>query len=803
MPAPDCHQLAARRIAFRRGLALAVLVLMTAGTARAAGAAAEAVAAFENEVRPLLVQKCVRCHGPKRHENGLRLDAREAVLRGGMGGPAVVPGDPEKSLLVAAIRRRGKLRMPPGGALRDGEVVALVRWVAQGAPWPQDAGAPHRTADGARGKRHWAFRPVTDPPVPDVHDAEWPLTPIDRFVLAQLEKEGLRPVGLADRRTLLRRVTFGLTGLPPTPEEIDAFIADHSADAYEKVVDRLLASPAYGERWGRHWLDVARYADTAGDGADYPVREAYKYRNYVIASFNADKPYDEFLREQVAGDILAREGAARGEPASKYAERVVATGFLAVGKRYGYNLNTQFQHLDFADTIDSVGRGVLGLTLGCARCHDHKYDPVSMADYYALYGILASTKFSFPGGEELKRPQQLVPLLPPGQVAAREKVRQDEVNRLDAEARRLAVLRGTALAFLHVPLPPAGAGQAVLGRRRAEAAAREVVEVAYAVSEGTPTSARIQKRGEPEHPGPEVPRRFLEVLGGDPLPPGCTGSGRRELAEWLTRPTNPLTARVMVNRIWQHHFGRGLVATPSDFGTRGDPPSHPELLDYLASRFMREGWSVKKLHRLILCSRVYRLAADDDPRARQADPENRLLWRHARQPLDAESIRDAMLAVAGRLDRSVLGPHPFPPVDTWGFTIHYPFHAVYDSNHRSVYLMVQRARRHPYLALFDAADPNLSVGARVPTTTPTQALYLMNAPFVHEQAEGFARRLLAAPGDDRARVRLAFALAHGREPADDEVRDALDFVAGYGGRLQSWAALGRVLLTANGFLYVD
>jgi hypothetical protein len=786
----------------------------------------EAIAFFEKDVRPLLVQKCQKCHGPKKQESGLRLDSQAALLKGGEHGPAVVPGKAEQSLLIAAIRQQGDLKMPPGGKLSDSQIATLTRWVVEGAAWPEE-----KAAGGARSgpiteqeRRHWAFQPITDPPVPKVRDAAWPLTEVDRFILAGLETQGLRPALSADKRTLIRRVTFDLIGLPPTPEEIHAFLADNAPGAFKRVVDRLLASKHYGERWGRHWLDVARYADTAGDGADYPVREAYKYRNWVIDAFNADKPYDRFLREQIAGDILARHG-----PREEYAARVTATGFLAIGKRYGYDVTADFQHLDFADVIESVGRSVLGLSLGCARCHDHKYDPINMGDYYALYGILQSTRWPFPGGEEHKRPANFAALVPPEQAARHDQARGKDLAQLDAEIHALkheaVSYLGTALAanIAGVPValdlpqraPKLGAALAEATRQRTDLEIKELYPVAYGVGEGTPANAHIQKRGEPDKPGPEVPRRFLEILGGDALPPGEKGSGRLELAQWITRPTNPLTARVFVNRVWQWHFGRGLVATPSDFGTRGEPPTHPELLDWLASRFIESGWSVKVLHRLIVSSRVYQLAGDEDAANLRADPGNRLRWRFERQPLDAESIRDAMLAISGRLDRATPAGHPFPPVSTWGFTIHHPFHAVYDSNHRSVYLMVQRNRRHPYLALFDAADPNLSIAERVPTTTPMQALFLMNAPFVHAQAHAFARRLLAVPGDDAARVRLAFEATQGRAVDDSDVRDALAFVEAYKQNLSAggataeqqtagaWAALGRVLLTGNGFLYVD
>ncbi|MDB5311787.1 MAG: hypothetical protein JWO38_5989 [Gemmataceae bacterium] len=1016
------------------GLAVALTAVL-AQAVRAGGPSAEGVAFFEKEVRPLLVEKCQRCHGSKKQEGGLRVDSRAALLKGGESGPAVVPGKGDKGTLLAAVRHQGEAKMPPDGKLADTRIEALARWIADGAVWPDEkAATPNRTGViTAEDRRHWAFQPAADPPPPIVRDAAWPATDIDRFVLARLETEGLKPVPLADRRTLIRRVTFDLTGLPPTPEEVRAFLADDKPGAFERVVDRLLASKHYGERWGRHWLDVARYADTAGDGADYPVREAYKYRNWVIDAFNADQPYDQFVREQIAGDVLARTG-----PPDRYAGRVTATGFLAVGKRYGYNVNADFQHLDFADTIESVGRSLLGLSLGCARCHDHKYEPVTMADYYALYGILQSTKWAFPGGEEHKRPADFPLLVPPEEAARRDKTRADELARLDAEIRRLKAARavvdgktfagGVDLAFETQPpgkpltgpwysegaatvladaqspfshVHPAGTRGVRLGsgkptdgvryvfesglratpgrgmyftidfrtlapgdkkgayrfylgrgviaslavecsvtatefavrsgtkwevvrklepgawytlqlaidpakktyggavgkpddltafqgkelgpgwdgvldtficdatghvagpppehdldnvglqetafpapgskpattpvpapdqkarlveldaalaaatKLRETTAAKDLYEVTYGVSEGAPVNARIQKRGEPDKLGPEVPRRFLEILGSDPLPPGTPGSGRLELANWITRPSNPLTARVFVNRVWQWHFGRGLVPTPSDFGTRGERPSHPELLDWLTSRFVASGWSVKALHRLILRSRVYQLASTDDPAGLRTDPGNRWLWRYQRRPLDAESVRDAMLAVGGRLNRDTPAGHPFPPVNTWGFTIHNPFHAVYESDHRTVYQMIQRNRRHPFLALFDAADPNLSTAERLPTTTPTQALYLMNSPFVHTQSEAFARRLLATPGDDAARVGLAFEIAHGRVSDEVGVRDALSFVTAYRAKLAdrgvpadqqqvgAWAAFGRVLMTSNAFLYVD
>ena len=1015
--------------------AATVLALRCMSAPAGAAPLAEGTAFFETRIRPLFVEQCQKCHGEKKQENGLRLDSKAGWQKGGDHGTAIMPGDPQRSLLVKAIRRLDKdLQMPPKHALTPDQIAALEQWVKMGAPDPRSGNTIAKPGvDMVTARKHWAYQPVAHPQPPSIKGDVDSRQALDRFVAARRQQQGLQPNPPADRRTLIRRATFDLTGLPPTPAEISSFLNDTSPDPLGRLVDRLLASKAYGERWGRHWLDVARYADTAGDGADYPVREAVKYRDWVIDAFNADQPFNEFVREQIAGDILANQG-----PPEQYAPRLTATGFLAIGKRYGYKPSPDFQHLDFADAIDSVGRSLLGLSLGCARCHDHKYDPVTAADYYALYGIFQSSKWAFPGGEEQKYLSHFTPLVPADEAARLDKVKTAEVDRLDAALSGLkqekAALAGKGFAggldlgfetqtlgkppgapwlsagpnivkaeaqspFTHVhpagtrgvrmgsgkandgvryvfasplratpgqqmhftidfrtvapadktgayrfylgrgvvqslaveasvtateialrdgakwqvlrklvpgtwytlrltldpatktcsgivgtagdlttfdhkalsaawdgvidtficdaighvagpaperdldniglqasafgepgsgpvvpPRPPPNlaqrlkqldAGIAAATKERDAAAAKELYPVAYSVSEDKPINARIQLRGEPDKLGEQVPRRFLQILGGDPLPAGEKGSGRLELANWLTRPSNPLTARVFVNRVWQWHFGQGLVPTPSDFGLRGDPPSHPELLDWLTTEFVSSGWSVKALHRLIMQSQTYQLASDDNASNLKQDPANRWLWRHTRRALDAESIRDAMLAVSGRLDRTVPGPHPFPPVQTWAFTIHRPFHEVYDSDHRSVYLMVQRNRRHPFLAMFDAADPNMSVGQRMPTTTPTQALYLMNSPFVQQQSEIFARRLLGTACDQAARVRLAFEMAQGRVPSASETGDALAFLANYQQKLTglttppdkaaelAWAGLAHVLLTSNAFLYVD
>jgi hypothetical protein len=775
-------------------LALAAPVVLAAPPATAA----DGEAFFEAKVRPVLVESCFKCHGGAKTSHGLRVDSREVLLKGGDSGPAIVPGDPEKSLLIRAIRHRSDdLKMPPGKPLPDAAVADLTAWVRAGARWPQAV-----ASTTFRPEKHWAFQPVkVTPPPPD--PTGWAETPVDRYIAAGLRRQHLSPVGPAEPRALIRRVTFDVTGLPPTPEETEAFARDPSPDAYARLVDRLLASPAYGERWGRHWLDVARYADTAGDNADYPVPEARLYRDYVIDAFNADKPYDQFVCEQLAGDILAKQG-----PPEKYAERVIATGFLALSRRYATG-PYELWHLTLEDTIDTTGKAFLGLSLRCARCHDHKFDPVTQRDYYALYGIFASTQFPWAGAEELASKdfdrQHFPSLVPPEQAAPRMEAYRKQLTDLrkqlqDAEEKKDQARKGQLSGEIHrlgrPGLPPDLPG-------------------AYAVQEGTPTDAPVQLRGEPEATGPVVHRDAPAYLRSSALniPPGA--SGRWELARWIASPDNPLTARVMANRVWQVQFGKGLVATPSNFGLRGEPPTHPELLDWLADRLVRSGWSIKALHRDILLSKTYRLASTADTRSAAIDPGNRWYWRHDRQRLDAEEMRDALLAVAGTLDRQRPGPHPFPPLEKWGWTQHNAFKDVYPSLHRSVYVMTQRLQRHPILGLFDGPDANTSTEQRTSSTVPPQALFLMNNPFVVEQAEAFARRLLVETPDTDPCIEHALQLTRGRPPTLAERDRGMKFfndcrasltrqgVAAELREFQVRSAFARVLFSSNEFAYVD
>jgi hypothetical protein len=661
---------------------------------------------------------------------------------------------------------------------------------------------------GASLPRHWAFQRI-NASVPPPDPTGESLRPIDRFIAAKRSAAGLRPVRLADRRMLIRRATFDLIGLPPTPQEVADFVNDRTPDAFARVVDRLLASPHYGERAGRHWMDVAHYADTAGDNADYPIPEVSRYRDYIIKSFNQNKPFDQFVREQLAGDILALRGES-----NTYAESVVATGFLALSRRYATG-PFELWHLTLEDTIETTGRAFLGLTLRCARCHDHKFDPISQRDYYSLYGIFASTTFPYAGSEELHSKSfprmNFVPLEEPECAEPKLKAYQQRMKELEAtiqflesskdpeSKRRLAEMRLELSRLKRTSLPPDLPGS-------------------YAVTEGMPADAALQRRGDPAIPGEVVPRgvpRFA-FLDSEPAPAvGSHASGRLELAKWLTQADNPLTPRVMVNRIWQHHFGRGIVATPSNFGLRGDPPTHPELLDWLASRFVVSGWSVKAIHREILLSRTYQLASDSDMHNAAIDPDNRWLWRFPPARLDAESIRDAMLAVAGNLDENFPGAHPFPPIETWRWTQHDAFKVVYPSNHRSVYLMTQRLLKHPYLAIFDGPDTNVSTEGRSRSTVPLQALFLMNNPFVQEQSARFARRLIASSAEPMPRIELAYQLAWSRPPTSDEVDRGLRFlrkcstaletarIPDVSREMEAWTSLAKVMLTANEFLYVD
>jgi hypothetical protein len=773
---------------------------------------------FERKIRPVLVEHCYECHssGAKKIKGGLVLDSRAGVQKGGDTGPVITPGDPDASLLIQAIRHTDADLAMPKKKLPTSIIADLEAWVKMGAPDPRVddtvASTQAKSAiDWNKARDWWSFRPLKSPPFPTVKQKRWPANDVDRFILAQLESKNLKPVNDAEKRALIRRATFDLIGLPPAPADIEAFLADKSDRAFAKVVDRLLASPHYGERWGRYWLDVVRYADTAGDNSDFPIPQMHRYRDWVIAAFNRDLPYDQFVREQLAGDLLP------GANTKETHERLIATGYIANARRFGSRVEDYPQHLTIEDTIDNLGRAFLGLTINCARCHDHKFDPIPQKDYYALYGIFHSTRYPWPGIELEQKQRDLVPLVEPGKLAEADAARKafdDEKRRLEKNIQKLKdSLKNTSAEEKKDVEAKIKDGEKEL---------KDFVnkglpfELAYAVAESKKIeNVPLQQKGDPAKPGSVVPRHFLTVLGGMEVPTNDKTSGRKQLAEWITTRDNPLTARVMANRLWQHHFGKGLVPTPNDFGKQGRPPTHPELLDWLASEFIKSGWSVKAMHRVIMLSHTYQLSSARSEDALARDTNNELLSSFPRQRLDAEAIRDTLLVLGGNLDTTPPGPHPFPPQTEWKFTQHNPFKAVYESKRRGVYLMTQRIQRHPYLAIFDGADPAASTPVRTTSTTPLQALYLLNDAFVHEQSTRFAASIVAENKDDAARLKRAYQLALGRLPDAKELSDARAFLRSVREKLgangaadesndvEPWRAMIRVILRLNEFVYVD
>jgi Protein of unknown function (DUF1553)/Protein of unknown function (DUF1549)/Planctomycete cytochrome C len=807
----------------RLPVALAMAAL-AAGCACAADAT-DGVDFFEKKIRPVLIERCYNCHSAqaKTVMGNLRLDSKQGTARGGDSGkPAVWPGDLEKSRLMLAIKRTGSLKMPPDGPLPPEQIADFEAWIKMGAPDPRPKEMPLPAPyDFEKARKFWSFQPVKDPTPPNLKetaDIAWNKTPIDRFVKAKLAEKKLTPAGFASKRVLIRRATFDLTGLPPTPEDVAAFVADVSPNAFDKVIDRLLASQQYGERWGRHWLDVVRYADTCGDNSDFPVPDAYRYRNWVIHAFNDDMPYDEFLREQIAGDLLPVRNDSASKPMTEDRNaKIVATGYLAIARRFGSGAADL--NLTIDDTIDNVGKAMLGLSVACARCHDHKFDPIPSRDYYALYGIFESSKYPFPGTELYPHAKDFVALSAtgtPARAAQRLKTYQDETSQL--EHRIEAFNNGREGKELSKEDK-----DKEIQRMKDRMATLErnfpAVAKAYAMSEGTPRDANIQRKGDPTKKGEEVPRGFLEVLGGQIVPPDEKGSGRRELADWMTDPSNPMTARVMVNRIWQHHFGKGIVGTPNDFGIRGDAPVNPELLDWLASRFRESNYSVKAMHRLIMKTRAYRMSSETDSVTATAnmkvDAKNDYLWRFDRRRLDAEEVRDAILAAAGDLDPAMGGPHPFPPEITFRYTQHKQFFATYDTKQRSVYLMQQRLRKDQFLGTFDGSDPNASTPVRVAQETSLQALAMLNSAFVDEQADLLAVRAGMAFSTEPERITYAYRLLFGRVPTPAELLDCQNYLYRAGVAFKdsglpaekqprsALASLMHALLASDEFVFVD
>jgi hypothetical protein len=1073
----------------------------------------EALEFFEKKVRPLLAENCYRCHGPKQQKGKLTLDSRGGLLRGGENGPAIVPGHPDKSLLVQAISYKNpKLRMPPRSRLSAEQIETLTAWIKMGAPWPNSPGVkqPVKKAqefDLKERSKHWSFQPIKAQPLPAVKRKDWVQSPIDAFILARLEAAGLSPAAPADKRTLLRRVTFDLIGLPPTPAEIDAFLADKSPEAFARVVDRLLASPHHGERWGRHWLDLVRYAETYGHEFDFDIPEAYRYRDYVIRAFNLDLPYDRFVTEHVAGDLLPKP---RRHPTEGYNESILGTGFFHLGEAKHSPVDVRGDQADRLDNqIDVFAKTFLGLTVACARCHDHKFDPITTKDYYALAGYLESSRFqrAFIDNPEplrqkieqlravqaqaralavastaeafrrqLEKTQEWLrraaagpsgraePLLQPwlaladprnplttAQFAAKRQellrqlqmqipaphqpeapargtlfprlrfglVSRDPIevlsarpkyvlfedfskdnyqdwfvsgeafgngpsqagdvilqpnkdrpirtllrpgiahsgltaNRLQGALRSKTFLldrkriwyhvagRGAQVNLIidgyqlirdpiycgltfainsgdrfvwhgqdvsmwqghraYIEILDDGPGYAALDRivfsdegpppglpnrllmhllddanlktpsdlaSKYQALFREVVEQwrsgalaktsdvedriallnwllqgelpptsksqaqdlapllelckeleaalptprrGLALEDGTTVSECVFIRGNHKTLGEAVPPRFLEVLTGDHQTPPAKGSGRLELARRMLAPSDPLLPRVLVNRLWKHHFGQGIVATPDDFGHLGQPPTHPELLDFLAAEFVEQGWSIKKMHRLMLLSSTYQMASRAEPKTEEADPQNKLLHRMPIRRLEAEAIRDAMLRVSGRLDLKMYGPGVMPYLTDHMLGRGRPATSgpLDGAGRRSLYLAVRRNFLTPTFLAFDYPTPFSTMGKRTVSNVPAQALTMMNNPFVLQQAETWAKRVLVEPGlNPKQRLAKMYLTAFARPPSESEVTDALEFVQEQGkvyGRADDprvWQDLCHVLMNVKEFIFVN
>ncbi len=762
---------------------------------------------YETKILPVLERECFKCHSADgKVKGGLRLDSQADILGGGSSGPALVPGKPRESLLIRALKYQDPdYEMPPSKPLAEATVKDFEEWIRLGAPMPSAGGnmmsdsmapmgmapaagevvtvadAPNIRTDGyvdwGKARSHWSFKPVLEYPVPGADEKGWCWGEIDRFLLADMTAAGLKPVADADKTTWLRRVTFDLTGLPPTPDAQDAFLKDRSTTAFEKVVDRLLGSDAFGERWGRHWLDVARYAESSGKETNIAYPFAWRYRDYVIDSFNEDKPCDEFFREQLAGDLLP------AATPQERAEHLIATGFLAIGSK-GHNTRgrSQFTADVIDEQIDAMGQSMLGLTIACARCHDHKFDPIPQSDYYRVAGIFLSTKTLYgtapsPGNnfpaDLAELPKGTVPIgapITPERIRFAERAREEvegRITRLQEQAEKSGseVDRGQ-IRNLRQALTALDEATA---RYDENGAPNDGNFVCMAVEEGPGRNAPVLQRGEVDKPGETVIRGFPQLFEGDWVPTIERGSGRLELAEWVTSPENPLTARVAANRIWSHLFGKGIVPTPDNFGMSGLPPTHPELLDYLADRFVELGWSTKSIIREIALSHAYRLSSKTDPKGMREDPDANHYWRMPQRRLEGEAIRDSMLAASGTL----LGSAP-PGSQIQSFE-----GVVRDGGRsdlllnestpvRSVYLPILRDKIPEMLDAFDFCDPALPCGDRSETTVASQALYLMNDESAIRTAAAFADRLDRSGEKDNDKIDLAFKLALGREPTASE-----------------------------------
>jgi cytochrome c553 len=816
---------------------------------------------FEAKIRPLLVTHCYECHRGDEHEGGLQLDSLAAMQRGGESGPAVIAGELDRSLLIQAVRYTTSFyKMPPDGKLADEQIRDLERWVAAGAPVPDsfrqavaaeppESAAHESPVNREEARAFWAFQPIRDVALPAILDRAWCRTSLDYFIRASLEAAAVDPAPPADRRTWLRRVTYDLTGLPPTTEALERFARDRSPDARERVIEGLLASPAYGERWGRHWLDVARYADSNGLDENLAYANAFRYRDYVIRAWNADKPFDRFVQEQLAGDLLAASADLGRSDAARLsrADALTATAFLSLGPKMLACDDGRKMELDIIDEqVDTTARAFMGLTMGCARCHDHKFDPLSAADYYALAGIFKSTKtmenFNVVAvwhEHELFDEQQR-------QQNESWQKRRREIEQQLSEDKKLREAKKEAEAKVAADNQASTSSLLSDQQRKALEEERTAIDQGLAslprvmgVCEGTPQDLPIHIRGNYLTLGEPSPRRFPQVLtGGEPSTIEAGRSGRLELAQWLTAPRHPLTARVIVNRVWLWHFGEGLVRSPDNFGRLGQRPTHPELLDHLARGLIEHNWSIKWLHRQILLSATYGMDSTYNRRAAEIDPENQLWWRMTRRRLSAEEVRDSLLAIAGNLDRQ-MGGQLMPNKNREYVTGTGSLEGTYDFPRRSVYLPILRSAVYNVFQAFDFGDPSVLQGQRSVTTVTPQALFMLNSQLVATQAAAIADMLLTTETDavdsrppppqqqlEAVQIATAYQIILRRPPSAPETERAAQFLARYrtlwsgatsGGNVageDAAAATGNVtqaafrglcrsLIASSEFLYLD
>lgn len=754
---------------------------------------AEQLEFFENKVRPLLADKCYRCHSAKAEEKGklkagLLLDSRAGLLKGGDSGSALTPGDPSKSFLVEAVNYRNEdMEMPPKGKLKEEQIKILTDWVKMGAPWPgadttsEIAQAqPKEAYDWDRFRReHWSFKPVVKSDLPPVENRSWPRSPIDYYTLSKLEEKNLEPNAAAEKRILIRRAYLDLIGLPPTPEEVEEFLEDAAANAFEKVVDRLLASDHYGERWARHWLDVARYSDGLGGfGDNRALPDAWRYRDWVVNALNSDMPYNEFVSRQISGDVIDDHP----DP--------VATGFFVVGPSYTSDggdpeAKAQAQAETLSDRVDTFSRAFLGLTTACARCHDHKFDPITTQDYYAIAGIFKNTRI----GEHPLVPQAIVDAYRQGQDAI--KNQNNAVNQfLNDESKRLKIERKDIEKSMgEEAKKKVSTMRAELDRLKKIAPKK--YETAHVLQEAGKNNMHVALRGDLRKKGELVPRRFIQILAGESPPPYTEGSGRRELAQSVTAPDNPLTARVIVNRVWQWHFGKALVRTPSNFGVLGEKPTHPQLLDWLAHDFVEHGWSLKRLHRQILLSSTWQMSSRFDKEKFTVDGDNNFLWRMNPRRLEVEAWRDSLLAVTGELDQKVGGK---------------PDGEILRSKRRTLYATISRTgdrfESDAFLRLFDFPAAVSTSASRPTSTVPQQYLFMMNSPFMNERARTLGDHMngLKEPISDR--IKKAYQQLYSRypDPAETELGEQW---LGDNPSSESWHQYAQVLLSAHELIQIQ